>query len=441
MNGKLKPIGSFQNMLLALILVISMATFYGCNKNPGKFALGKEFIESQTNLTLIDTLSVNLSTVILDTVVTSGTGRLLIGNFQDNAFGKIKSSSYFQIGIPESFEVLDDEQYDSLRLAIRYCNYSFGDTTRIQKISVHQLTESIEFDEGSTFDGKSSFSYNPEPIGSIVFTPNPSNESDTLFIEISDDIGRDFFTLLRDDSEILTNNESFINYFHGLVLVADDAYEGSIIGFYASEANVELILHTSREDVSSEKMNYEFKLQDLTRQFNNIVHDFSSTQLYALVEQQNELPSSMTGGSVFLQGGIGLAIKVSFPSLPDLLLYDRGIIMKAQLSLAPLLNSYSEFALPSNLTIYNSDQVNRMLTDQGEIAWSSLTIDDIYQEETAYTFDITDYITYELSDSYVDPEKGLLITIPTTDVKSTFDRLILDAQNENTKLKIYYLSY
>jgi len=438
MKANNRLIGSLQIKLLLFIIFISSLLFKACDENPTKFTLGEKYIESQTDLTLIDTFSVRLSTVILDTVITSGTGSMLIGSYHDDIFGKITSHSYFQIGIPDSFDVKDDDIYDSLKLVICYNHYSFGDTTQSQKISVHQLTENIEFDTDDIITSKTSFNYNPHPIGSIIYTPKPNSEMDTLFIKISDDIGLDLFTKLRDNSEILTNNESFLNYFHGLVLVADDSYYGAMIGFNASENDVRLILYSSRGTLAAEQINYEFKLEDLTKQFNNITHDFASTQLNTLVEQRNELSSTKSAGFLFLQGGIGLVMRVDFPSLQEILLRERGKIMEAQLSIAPLQSSYNNFDLPSELIIYESDKLNRV---QSEVATSTLTIDELYHEETTYFFDITDYLKDELADSYVDPEKGLLITLPSDDLKTTFNRLIIDTENQNTKLKIYYLSY
>jgi Domain of unknown function (DUF4270) len=443
MNTNNKPLGSFRIERSVLIIFISYLFFNACKKNPSEFTLGKEFIESQTELTLIDTFSVSLSTVILDTVITSGTGNLLIGNYRDEVFGKTTSHSYFQIGIPGNVDLENDDIYDSLKLVIKYNGYSFGDTTKSQKISVHRLTKNIEFDDDNGITSKTSFAYDPQPIGSIIYTPEPNGPIDTLAIKISDGVGLDLFTKLRDGSEILNATESFINYFHGLVLVADKAYEGSIVGFNAND--VKLILYTTRGALSAEKISYEFGLENSLKQFNNITHDFSSTQLNPLVEQRNELSSTATGGLSFLQGGIGLAIRVDFPSLPEILLLRRGRIMDAQLSISPLRSSYNDFDLPPELDLYESDKLNRrnalVLDKHGAVASSTLILDELYHEETAYSFDVTEYLIDELSDSYVDPEKGLLMMLPSNDLNARFGRLIADARNRNTKLKIYYLFY
>jgi hypothetical protein len=415
--------------------------FNSCKENPGEFTLGEEFVESQTNLTLIDTFSVSFSTVILDTVVTSGTGSILLGNYQDEVFGKIKSNSYFQIGIPDSliyYDLQDDDLYDSLNLILIYNNYYFGDTTNTQKISVHQLTEKIESDESGNITSSTTFNYNSNPIGSIIYTPQPN--ADTLFIKLSDDVGLDLFSKLRDNSEILTDNETFINYFHGLVLVSDDLYEGSIIGFNVNTENVKLILYTHRISQTTEKLNYDFELENTNMQFNNIVHNFSSTQLAQLIEQRNELPNMISDGLSFLQGGTGLVVRVDFPTLQEILLFDRGLVVKGELSITPLPGSYVNFTLPPTLVIYQSDALNRR---NGLVynSTSTLTTDDLYQEETIYTFDITEFLKDELMDSYRDPEKGLLITLPSDNLNTTFYRLIADATSNKNKLKIYYLTY
>ncbi len=435
MNTCNQPVDSLQIKLFLSIVFISTIFMNTCNKDPGKFTLGEEFIESQTDLNAIDTFSVSLSTVILDTVATSGTGSLLIGSYHDDIFGKITSHSYFQIGIPESYDVEEDDIYDSLRMVIKYNNYFFGDTTQSQKISIHQLTEDIELDDDNVITSETSFSYDPDPIGSIVYTPRPNNPVDSLIIQISDAIGLDLFSKLKDNSEILTDDETFINYFHGLVLVADEGYEGSIIGFNASQSDTKLVLYTRRSaELTAERINYEFGLASTSKQFNHIIHDFTSTQLSPLTDQRNKLSSVETDGLSFVQGGIGVIVKINFPSLGEILLLDKGMILKAQLSISPLPN----IDLPSVLYLYKSDQLNRML---GSVVSSTLTVDKLYNEETAYSFDVTDYLNDELADSYVDPEEGLLITLSPSDLKTTFGRLIVDARNQNTKLKIYYLSY
>jgi Domain of unknown function (DUF4270) len=422
------------------ILVIS------CSENPNEFTLGEEFIDSQTNLSLIDTFSVILSTVILDSVVSNATGEIFVGSYMDDYIGKISSNGFFQIGIPENYDSLDlDEVYDSLSLIIIYNHKYYGDTTKIQNIAVHQLTESIEYTFESNITNQTTFNYNSNPIGEITYFPKPHDISDTLFIKISDEIGLDLFNKLKEKSETLTSNARFLNYFHGLVLKADETNEGAIVGFDANEGSISLILHTKREDIIIEKNTYDFDLYIYEKQFNNVSFDLSTTQLNKLTEQRTELVNSETNGLSFLQGGVGLAIRVNFPSMDELLLFNRGTLMEAKLSISPLLSANNDDDFIENLLVYETNNLNYknelLLNGQGDAVVSSFNNDELYQEETAYTFDVTSFISGDISDSYVDPESGLLITFPTRALESSFNRLIVDAQNKNTNLKIYYLTY
>ncbi|MBN1398926.1 MAG: DUF4270 family protein [Bacteroidetes bacterium] len=422
-----------------MITIIVTVIFASCTDNPVKFTLDEKFIESQTALMLVDTFSVSLSTVIIDKVTTSGTGSMLLGSYSDNVFGKIRSNSYFQIGIPEYNVIEDYDIYSSLVLAIHYNSYYFGDTTKSQSIFVHQLIENIKLDDNGVINSQAAFKYNVNPIGSIIYTPRPCG-GDTIFIKISDVVGVDLFNKLKNESEVLIDNENFINYFHGLVLVTDINSEGSIIGFNASKENVELILSTIREGESDQIIYHVFTLEDSTKQFNNIIHDFSSTPLSPLIKQQIALSNSNTGGVSFLQGGIGLVIRADIPSLSEVLLFKRGLITKAQLSIYPKQNSYNVFSLPPELVIYGTNKQNEI--NSGALYSSSApVIDEIYQEETSYTFDVTEYLKDEIADSYIDPENGLLVTLSGDVLNTKFYRSIINSQNRKPKLKIYYLSY
>ncbi len=79
----------------------------------------------------------------------------------------------------------------------------------------------------------------------------------------------------------------------------------------------------------------------------------------------------------------------------------------------------------------------------GEILSGNLVIDNLYQEETSYTFDVTSFITQEISIGR-DNVPALLLTISPEDQNKYPSRLILGSQlhKDNTvKLKIYYMSY
>jgi hypothetical protein len=428
---------SYSGYISFAFLFLMALTSGGCQDNPESSSLGKEFVDSHTRVSLIDTFSVSLSTVILDTMITSGTENILIGNYRDEQLGGIASESFLQLGIPESFDVQSRDLYDSLRLILTYNQYAFGDTTRSQRILVHQLTEEIDYDYSAVIASSTSFGYEQTPLGALSYLPSPNGSSTTLSIPIDDDLGRGLFQQLVDVAETVTNNASFRTYLPGLLLKADPATTGGIIGFNATSADLRLVLYTRKADTFEENP-ITFALQDSSRQFNHIIHDFTATQLASLKEQRFPLVSGKTGGSSFLQGGVGLAIRVDFPTLSEALLITNSTLLSAELSLFPRQASYQVIGLPADLTVYESDGLNRIVSI---IGYSTLTVDDLYGEETAYTFDLTAFLRAELADSYVDPEHGLLIMLPAGDATTCFSRLISDATSKHTKLSLHYLSY
>lgn len=425
--------------LLATLAVAAALLVLACSKNTTEPVLGEKYIESQTGLTVIDTFSVRLSTVILDTFVTSGTGSMLVGSSEDDRFGRISSSAYFQLGIPSAYDVETEDVYDSLRLVLAYNHYASGDTTVSQKFDVHQLSEKIDLQEEQINTSTVSFAWDPAAIGSILYTPRPNRNPDTLVIPISDEIGQALFSRMQNASPDLKDVSHFLDYFHGLVLLPDPAYPGAIVGFSGIANGARLLLYSSRGGEVHETIVNQFGLYNATTQFNSIRHDFSPTPFASLTEQRHALPSSLTGGCAYLKGGIGVVIRADFPTLGELLLRERGKLVEARLELAPQKNSYKEFVLPSQLILQPAGKYNRISSTQ--LAASTLKVDEFYNEETYYTFNITDYLTSELADSWVDPDRGLIISQPTSLLKSRLDRLAIDAGNKRTRLKLYYLSY
>jgi hypothetical protein len=438
MNKNRKSITSLWIQTLLFILLVSLFVCIACDDD---FSLGEEYIESQANITTIDTLSVRVSTVLLDTLDSSGAGCMLVGRYRDDNFGEFSSTSYFQIGIPDFYDIEMEDRYDSLNLILLYNQYWFGDTTKTLTLSVHPLTENIEYDYDNNIEKNTTFNYDPQPIGSITFAPKPHAEIDTVSIRLSDNLGYELFSKMQNESDQLAGNENFVTYFPGLLLMADNNSDGIIIGFDGEEDEAKVVLHSSRDDVATEHIRNEFGLYDASKQFNSISGDLSATQLSGLAEQKIALPSSESDGLSYLQGGTGLAIKIEFPSLSELLLQEQGKIVEAKLSLAPLASSYKDFELPSELNIYKLDKDNRVFGGQSSLVLSSLVMDELYGEDTIYTFDLTSYLIEEFSDSYVDPKEGLLIALPSYDTRVTFERLIVDAEHRNTQIKIHYLSY
>jgi hypothetical protein len=166
-------------------------------------------------------------------------------------------------------------------------------------------------------------------------------------------------------------------------------------------------------------------------------------------QQKDKLPAVLTGNVTYVQGGTGIVTRIEIPYLRNILtLHENLKVLGAELVLEPVRNTYTEFPLPEQISLFYSDKLNRRgtpvyNTNSSFIQVADLVIDDIFQEETYYTFDVTDFINFKLSEAS-DDIPALLLMISPENIYKTVDRLVLGSQkNAESKitLKIYYMNY
>lgn len=422
------------------ILLLLIALIYGCNENDTELAFGEEYVNSETDLTLIDSITVEFSTVKMDSILTSSAQKILVGNQDDEYFGELTYTSYFELQTPGPITISDNEVYDSAMLILNYASYR-GDTMLPFIISIHQLAEEIELNDDDVLYNTSSVDYYSQEIGSKEFLPKP-NRSDSIAIKISDEIGSYFFTALKDNNEDITINENFVEKFNGLAIVGDNA-NNAILGFQYENAVLRLFSHETHEN----KLRYfDFPINNYSPKFNKIEHDYSNTVFSKLENQKDEIRSEEADGLSFLQAGSGLLTLVRFPYLQELLLNDEGVIIKAELVFSPKMSSYDDVDLPVDLFLYSSDKYNnregQLQSADGTAVSSDLVVDNLYQENTFYSFDITDYILDIFRNQYYDDENnGMIISFNNADLRDSFNRVLIDTEEFEPQLKLYILTY
>lgn len=427
--------------VLAAILFINVILI-SCSDT--EFTVGKNFVEPQTNVLLIDTFTVQTSTVLIDSIETSGDSILLVGYFEDELVGKVKSNSFFQIGIPEVFNIETGDIFDSITLCLQYSGYSFGDTTIVYKFSVHNLLRQPEtFDDGYLYN-TSEIEYSEEPVANVSVVPHPKS-GDSLEIIFPYEFGKTLFDSILSNSEMVTSETLFLEYFNGFAFINDSSVSASIIGFKANPTALNLRIYYHRIGQFKQALTCDFPITNIENQFNQITHDFTGTKLEGLANQKTSLSSISTDDLAFLYGGIGLLPKIQFPHLQEIQYFDRGTILKAELVIEPESSSYTKFDLPNNLLLYKADKYNRfsgaLTNTDGEILYASFVRDNIFHEQTRYTFDISNYIISSLSDGVYDNESGLFICTPASTFANSIARLIMKCRKPGPVLKIYYATY
>src|SRR5262245_8336861 len=91
-----------------------MAALMSCNNEPGSLGLGNSVFDNDYSVVVVDTIKVVASTVLLDSIPTSGTGSILIGGYSDPALGVLNAEANIQLDKGETWEPPDNAIFDSL---------------------------------------------------------------------------------------------------------------------------------------------------------------------------------------------------------------------------------------------------------------------------------------------------------------------------------------
>src|ERR1700690_473387 len=100
-----------------LFLILTTIIFSACNKPQIQF--GQAYVDNgYANIILVDTFSANLSTVFRDSVITSGSSTILVGNYKDPYFGNVTTKSFLELQPPPVTTLDPKSAYDSLVLIL-----------------------------------------------------------------------------------------------------------------------------------------------------------------------------------------------------------------------------------------------------------------------------------------------------------------------------------
>lgn len=433
--------------LRSLLLIVVIFGFFSCERSK---EIGFGLVpREEVGVFYTDTLSIEASTV-LARVNTTNTNALLVGQYQDPMLGEVKAQTYFQV-VPDTMRLLrnDDNNlliYDSLVVELNF-SYFYGDLDAPQTFALHRLTENISTE--TEYTNQSAVSFNPTPEQTFTVTGRQLQENPNYRIKLSDFVGLDVFL---DASNNVTRQE-FIDDFKGFALVSQAApgEEGFMTAFGAfTTSRMALYYHEDSET----PFNRILPFQVVTGfRFNQISSNRSNTllgnQLNNLFE---EVSSTQTDGLSFVQSGVGLQTKVSFPYLQELKSRGNVAINKAELVIKAKGESADIFAQPNGIILYESDETNQIIRS-GE---DENAFDLIIQSEgrNPFGFDsplILNYnarneefvgeITTHLQLLLTGVKENPAILISPTELAGRVNRLIINAQKDSPfsmKLRVFY---
>lgn len=434
--------------LLLITISIGCLQFSGCENSD--FELGQNLLESRGRTILIDTCSVTLTTLLIDSLTTSATSGILVGSVNSADRGSFSSMSFLTFNLPVYSETRTNMNnplvFDSITFNLSHSKYFIGDTLTNFKLSIHRLTETLKLNDGYLYNN-STFSFDETPLAQYSFRPYPNLKKE-LSLKLPNEFGIDLLNKLSTSHESVTNYERFAEYFKGFVLKATDATNAAIFSFSLNSGSGSINLYYHY--VEEKKEEKSIVIEGISSSsFNSISHNRENSPLEELKNGYNGLPSSRSNNQSYIMGLTGLYTRIELPYLRNLLeLGDAGTIQSAQLLLYPVKHSYNQFPLPDTLSLYIADHTNTTVdaitTSYGEtLQTGNLVVDKLYDNNTYYSFTITDFVKEELRAIGVNKRK-LILTLPDNNMKKTFQSVLLGDQksdNQQVKLKITYNVY
>ncbi len=428
--------------------------------------MGEEYISSNAKITYTDTLSLNLSTVIKDSLITSGSGRALVGQYFHPDFGIISSEAVCRFKLPSSIALEKDDIYDSITICFNLNDYYIGDTTQLFKFSINQIeTDLISDFRNRILDNVQNLYYNTSeikqkevPLLEYAFYPRMSGKK-KFEIKINDTFGQDLFSKLvnkdfKNPSSTGNNNSIdqtlFHQYFQGIVIRDSDIANSAIIGFNANPEDLcfKLYYNGKVERNGNEPPAITISMGDAAFQFNSIHSDRTSTVLENLTNSTDDIYASMTNDRTYIQGGTGIMTKVRIPNLTRAFQHTNiNKLIKAELILKPIDPISKINELPSNLIISTIDNnMETTITDQrgNPIPMVLRTNSEDFENKYYYSIDITKTIIQELLKVTPNEDMYFLIKLPENIESNSITSLIFGGSNSTKykpKLNLYTYNY
>jgi len=413
--------------------------------------IGQDLVNSSLRQVLIDTCTVRLSTIFYDSTFTSGQNYILSGSFDDKEFGPTKAVSYVSFSSPGTYLLNPlTAVFDSMDLRLKYNKYYYGDTIPLQNLVINTLDDNIVLYNDNYLFNTTSVKQSSVSIGNATFQPR-SGSGGEILIRLDDKFGYDMFSKISNASDTISSADKFAKYFKGLAITPGQS-SSSILGFNVDSSYIRIYYHQANDVLSTITLDIH---SNKNLQFNQILQNRKGTPLAKMDRNNKEISSNQTNHQVYMQPINAIYPVIEFPYVSQLLkLSSYGSIVRAELELYPVFGTYGPTKpLPSNLTVYITDFLNNPLTpllrssSTTESQTGNLTIDDRFNINTKYTFDITDFLRTNITLMGINKQK-LQIVLPNTvtykETNTTLQSLVLGDQNHPSnqiKLKIYYVLY
>jgi hypothetical protein len=451
-----------------LLFVFSGVFFFlACSSDSDYYDVGENFYKTDATIGYTDQLTVNASTVSLDSMITSDKNVLFFGYNKDSVLGSLSTETYIPLIFDNTISFNSDYRFDSIVIYFKPTGAYSGDTLSEKTIDFYHVTENIEPDEENNLSdyklyNNNSFAYESLPLGSVTFLPRPGHKT-LVRARLADSLGQLLFDKMMNEDRDLSSDELFLEYFKGIVAIPRTKDKSWSMTFKTSNSTntesgdeeddiTQFEIRIYYDVPSSTDDNYvRLVLPSDSYLFTHFITNRSNTIISNIQGGESTLSSINCGNRAFIQSGGGLVLKLDFPDLRNILSYGNNVsVLDAYLVIRPIKHSYNdqEYALPNKLYSVLTDGSNLFLSElndiEGNVASASLKYEDADNQNPYYRFSAINFVKYKLA-QYDDNDKGsysMLITLSETENATTFNRMIVGDQSlGDIELQLYYLTY
>ncbi|MCX6182870.1 MAG: DUF4270 family protein [Bacteroidetes bacterium] len=271
------------------------------------------------NSTLIDTFTVDASTIKFDSILTEKISKVAVGELNDMDFG-ITSGQWFSQFLLSSTNVSFgvNPKIDSVILSF-HVDTIYGSKGQASTFKAYALDEAFS-SSVTSYWSKSSLAYTKE-LGSSAFLA----DTGVVKIKLQDSLGTYILNATATD---LSSNDKFATYFKGLVIKSAQSSllpgEGTLYMVNPTHLQTKITLYYHND--ASTGLSYKLNIPAAARYFAKYEHDYSGTDL------NNHLYSSSLGQSeLYIQPLGGTAVMLTFPHLNKWANDKQIIIHRAEL--------------------------------------------------------------------------------------------------------------
>jgi hypothetical protein len=432
-------------------LILLSALFLSSCEDPSQLGLEVQPGDDQVGVLYSDTFNIQTEVIQRNDFTTALNDRLFAGGYNDPELGNLNAEGYFQyLPVNENKVIQDQSAFDSMTVSFGL-SYVYGNQNTQQPLSLHRLTQDLQFDSSYTSSDKAS--YLPEAEAIITIPTNIlADTTSTKVLFRTDNLGNEIFSAIKTDSTLL-KKETFRQRFKGLAIVASQGEEKqAAMGFSLPSLNsVSTIYYHYPSGDTTKRDSVLFNYSSANAaSFSRIVADRSGTPLASLTPS-NSVPSPQLGNRAYVQGGTGVSTIIRFPGLESLQEKGNISITRAELIIIPI--DKDNLTPPPALTlselyedgvISSSDnRPERFVLDENSYVDgrgnSAEALSFLYDANTGrYRVNISHYINAVING--IKPNHGLALS--PSPINGSTNRLIfntLQGQETSLKLKIYYV--